>query len=163
MKVHYLLQCNSACVNIWHINFSTASKYHNHVGIWILLSLLTRQLFCCKPFVKAFWLFKLIYKDNLTTIDDHTVACIALESKDGLVWIIFSYLVYFIWSIDTIHENRLLQNFYSFEPMTPYDLFENALVILDLMQLVIKGLVSDFFTSKKFLDLIKDRHTAEDG
>ena len=47
--------------------------------------------------------------------------------------------------------------------MTPYDLFENALVILDLMQLVIKGLVSDFFTSKKFLDLIKDRHTAEDG
>ena len=49
--------------------------------------------------------------------------------------------------------------------MTPYNLFENALVILDLMQLVIKGLVLDFFTFKKFLDLnlIKDRDTAEEG
>ena len=47
--------------------------------------------------------------------------------------------------------------------MTAYDLFENTLVILDLMQLVIKVLVPDFFTFKKFLDLIKDRDTAEEG
>ena len=47
--------------------------------------------------------------------------------------------------------------------MTAYYLFENSTVILDLVQSVIKGLVPDFFTSKKFLYLIKDRDTAEVG
>ena len=59
------------------------------VGVWILLSNIPQILFGSEKFVKASLRIELIHENELSSIHDHAMACIARKNEDCLVGIAF--------------------------------------------------------------------------
>ena len=62
------------------VDFSTACKDPNYVCVRELLSSVTHVLFGTKAFEKAFLLIYLVHKHYLSTIDNHPVCGVAMNS-----------------------------------------------------------------------------------
>ena len=62
------------------VDFSTACKDPNDVGVRELLCSVTHVLFGTKAFEKAFLLIYLVYKHHLSTINNHAVCGVAVKS-----------------------------------------------------------------------------------
>ena len=69
-------------------DLSAASKDSDEIGIWILLSNVPQILFCSKKPVEASVRIEFIYKYDLSSFLDHTMAGVAWEDKDSLTWVI---------------------------------------------------------------------------
>ena len=115
------------------IDFSTACKDANDVGVLELLSRVTHVLFSTEAFKKAFFLIDLVYKHYLSTIDNHTVCGIAVKGKDGIMRLALVKPIQTVSSGYTVLHYGLNESYVLliFESKSPYDLLKLMLVVKD--------------------------------
>ena len=143
------------------VNFSTACKYPNDVGVLEFLSSVTHILFSTKAFEKAFFLVDLVYKHYLSAINNHAVSSVAVKCENGIMRLALVKPIQTCSSGYTVLHYGLNESYVLliFESKSPYDLLKLMLVVKDSGQVTIHRNIN---VGKSFLQFpyrVKSRRT----